>query len=197
MRTEFTNADLDFIVGKLKLSKDIGHLNRDAARVELRTLISVGIAILTRPPDIAPGLQNRALDKIGTACFALREALEQGHDALLHRAGYAAGAVHEANSPASVAFDVLQRVGPMLDALGRLAAVPALPAGRGKPVDDRRMIFLQECARYFQRWTGKKLAGSRGSRFSNFAQALFSTMEIASADDLSWQIKRALEKKGS
>src|SRR5258706_16266485 len=75
------------------------------------------------------------------------------------------------------------------------ACQPALPVRRGAPSDDRRMIFLEECARYFIRWTGKKLSASRGSRFANFAQALFSTMEIEQADDLTWQIKRLLQKK--
>jgi len=191
MRYGYDDADLDNVIRILKLPA----LNRQAARAELRTLLSVGIAILARPRDIAPGLQNEALAKIADACVSLQEALRDGYDAVLQRTGYTEGGVFDADSPEAEAFALLNRLGPALESLWELATVPALPVRRGAPSDDRRMIFLEECARYFIRWTGKKLSASRGSRFANFAQAIFSTMEIEQADDLSWQIKRMLQKR--
>jgi hypothetical protein len=198
MRTEYDNADLDgFVCQYVKIPKDIdNHLNREAARRELRTLISAGVAILHRAPDIAPGLQNVALERIADACVALQEAIKKGSDALLQRSGYREGIAHDSEGPEFNAFALLNRLEPALDSLLALTTVPSLPARRGAPSDDRRMIFLEECALYFERWTGKRIAGSRGSRFSNFAQALFAIMEISDADDLSWQIKRLIQKRG-
>jgi hypothetical protein len=199
MRTEFANADLDGLVCQyVKISKDIdNHLNREAARRELRTLVSIGVAILSRPPDIAPGLQNIALERIADACVELQEAIQTGVDALLQRSGYREGIAHDTDGPEANAFALLNRLDPALDSLLTLVSVPSLPARRGAPSDDRRLIFLEECARYFEQWTGKKIAASRGSRFSNFAQALFSAMAISDADDLSWQIKRLIQKRGA
>jgi hypothetical protein len=196
MRTEFTNADLaDFVRQYVRIPKDIDtRLNRDAARVELRTLISTGVAILNRPANIAPGVQNAALNRISEACFSLEEAFRDGYDAMLQQSGYREGVAHEISGPEAKAFSLLQRTGPILDALANLVTVPEIPVRRGAPPDDRRAIFLEECARYFTRWTGKKIAASRGSRFSNFAQALFSTMKIADENvNLSWQINRMLK----
>jgi hypothetical protein len=199
MRTEFTNLDLDNVVRQrvvIPKANDT-RLNREAARAELRTLISVGIAILSRSPDIAPGPQNVALEKIAAACVALQDALRDGRGAVLQRSGYREGIAHDNNGPETSAFSLLNQLCPRLDELWALATVPALPVRRGAPSDDRRMIFLEECARYFERWTCKKISASPGSRFSNFATEVFSVMEIDNAGDLSWQIKRLIEKRGA
>ena len=87
MRYGYDDADLDDVIRILKLPA----LNRQAARAELRTLLSTGIAILARPRDIAPGLQNEALAKIAAAVVELQEALRDGYDAVLQRSGYAEG----------------------------------------------------------------------------------------------------------
>ena len=87
MRYGYDDADLDDVIRILKLPP----LNRQAARAELRTLLSTGIAILARPRDIAPGLQNEALAKIADACVSLQEALRDGYDAVLQRSGYTEG----------------------------------------------------------------------------------------------------------
>jgi hypothetical protein len=194
----FDNEALDDVLRQcVRIPKgNDNRLNREAARRELRTLVSIGVAILNRPPDIAPGLQNVALDKIADACVALQEALQNGCAALLQRSGYREGIAHDTDGPEANAFALLNRLDPALDSLLTLVSVPALPVRRCAPSDDRRLIFLEECARYFERWTRKRIAASRGSRFSNFAQALFSYMEISNADDLSWQIERLIQKRG-
>jgi hypothetical protein len=199
MRTEFTNADLDGVVRQyVPMPKDIDtRLNRDAARAGLRTLLGVGIAILHRPTDIAPGVQNVALERIADACIALQEAIEQGYAAVLQRSGYVEGIAHDTDGPEASAFALLNRLDPALDSLFTLATVPALPVRRGAPSDDRRSMFLEECARYFERWTGKNISASPGSRFWNFAAEVFSVMQIEDAGNLRWQIKRVIEKLGA
>ena len=191
MRTDYTNADLDDLLRCLRIPK--GHT--EAARRELRTLLSTGIAILARPRDIAPGRQNAALQTIADACVALQEALRGGYDVVLQRAGYAEGVAHDTDGPEASAFALLNRLDPALESLWSLVTVPALPVRRGAPSDDRRVAFLEECARYFEQWTGKKISASRGSRFWKFATEVFSLMEIGSAGDLSWQIKRLIKKR--
>ncbi len=191
MRYGYDDVALDDVIRTLKLPA----LHRQAARAELRTLLSTGIAILARRRDIAPGLQNEALAKIAAAVVELQEALRDGYDAVLQRSGYAEGIAHDTDGPEASAFALLNRLDPALESLWSLVTVPALPVRRGAPSDDRRVAFLEECARYFEQWTGKKISASRGSRFWKFATEVFSLMEIGSAGDLSWQIKRLIKKR--
>jgi hypothetical protein len=152
---------------------------------------------LSRPPDIAPGVQNVALEKIADACVALQKAIGQGYAAVLQRSGYVEGVAHDTDSPEARAFALLNQLAPRLDSLWALATMPALPVRRGAPSDDRRMFFLEQCARYFERWTSKRISASPGSRFWSFATEVFSAMEIENAGDLNWQIKRVIKKRGA
>src|SRR5258708_36954841 len=121
MRYGYDDADLDDVIRILKLPA----LNRQAARAELRTLLSTGIAILARPRDIAPGLQNEALAKIADACVSLQEALRDGYDAVLQRSGYTEGGLFAADSPPAEALPCLNRLHPAPDTLWELSPAPS------------------------------------------------------------------------
>src|SRR5258707_14222003 len=96
MRYGYDDADLDDVIRILKLPA----LNRQAARAELRTLLSTGIAILARPRHIAPAPQHDALAKTPAACDPLQEALPHGNAPLPHPPGSTEGGALAADTPA-------------------------------------------------------------------------------------------------